>query len=185
MTDEAIIRLFNDRREAALEELQIKYGKLCAMVARRILPDARDAEECVSDALIHIWNAIPPDQPRSLRAYAARIVRNLSLDRVQYNSADKRNSALTDAFEELEYCLPSTENIRSDEERAAFRELLNGFLRAQSKTNRVFFLRRYWYGESIAEIAECFGVTEGKVKSSLFRTRNALREYLAREGVAV
>ena len=185
MTDEGIIKLLQKRQETALEVLQQKYGGLCASVARRILPDARDVEECVNDTWTHIWNAIPPEQPVSLRAYAARIVRNLCLDRMQYNTAEKRNSALTEAFEELEYCIPTTDNHRSQEDRQAFSQMLNDFLRRQSRENRAIFLRRYWYGESIAEIAKAFGATEGKIKSSLFRTRNALRETMEKEGIAV
>lgn len=185
MEDEAIVRLFLARKETAITEAQNKYGGTCLAVARRILPDTRDAEECVSDACLRAWNAIPPDHPRSLSAYLAKITRNLALDRYSYNQAEKRASALTCAFEELEPWLPASDNPEQVLEGAELRRFLNGFLRAESRDARVFFLRRYWYGESIREIAEDCGCSEAKVKSSLFRTRNHLREALDKEGITL
>ena len=106
MNDEQIVGLYFARAEAALTETEAQYGRLCLSVARRILPDERDAEECASDALLRAWNAIPPERPRSLGAYLARLTRNLALDRYAYNQAEKRSTALTGAFEELEPFLP-------------------------------------------------------------------------------
>lgn len=184
MQDEQIVALFLERSEAAVTQAQIKYKNLCTMIAGRILSDNRDAEECVNDAFLRVWNSIPPEKPRSLGAYLGRITRNLALDRYSYNHADKRNSDLLDAFEELEASLPSSS---PDAERTLlqqeFREFINRFLCTQSRTNRIYFIRRYWYGESVKEIATSCHVSEEKVKSSLFRTRNRLRHALEKEGI--
>ncbi|WP_417054232.1 RNA polymerase sigma factor, partial [Dysosmobacter sp.] len=102
MGDQQIIQLFFQRCEEAITQTQKKYGALCRSVAQRLLTDPRDTEECVSDTYLRVWNAIPPERPRSLRAYLARITRNLALDRYNYNTAAQRSTALTDAFEELE-----------------------------------------------------------------------------------
>ena len=186
MEDGEIISLFFRRAETAIAQAQEKYGRLCLSVARHILPDDRDAEECVSDACLRAWNAIPPEHPRSLRSYLVRITRNLALDKYAYNNAEKRGTALTSAFEELEPCLPARlDDAENAVEAHELSRVLNGFLRAQSKEARIFFVRRYWYGESIREIAGACRVSEEKVKTSLFRTRNRLKNALAKEGIAV
>lgn len=184
--DQQIVQLFFQRSESAIACTQQKYGALCRSVAQRLLADPRDTEECVSDAYLRLWNAIPPERPRSLRAYLARVTRNLALDRYNYNTAAQRSTALTDAFEELEPWLPAE---CGDPEGAAdageLRRVLNGFLRRQSPEARTFFLRRYWYGESIREIAGECRVSEAKVKASLFRTRERLRNELEKERIAL
>lgn len=187
MHDTQIIALFNQRAETAITQAQLKYAALCASIARHILPDERDAEECINDAFLRAWNSIPPEQPNSLGAYLARITRNLALDRYSYNHANKRNTSLTDAYEELEPCFSSS--LSTDTEstilQQEFRDALNRFLRSQSLENRTYFVRRYWYGASVHEIAAACHVSEEKVKSSLFRTRNRLRKYLEKEGISL
>lgn len=186
MEDEQIIALFFQRSPDALPETRQKYGALCQSVARKILPDQRDVEECVSDMLMRLWNAIPPERPRSLSAYIARITRNLSLDRYSYNMAEQRSTALTQAFEELEPWLPAgTGDPECAFDEKHFHTVMNDFLRTLPKETRAFFLRRYWYGDSIREIADAFRVSEAKVKTSLFRTRQRLREALDKEGIVI
>ena len=186
MEDEQIIALFFQRSPDALPETRQKYGRLCQSIAGKILPDQRDVEECVSDMLMRLWNAIPPERPRSLPAYIARITRNLSLDRYSYNMAEQRSTALTQAFEELEPWLPTdTGDPEQAFDQNRFYTVMNDFLRRLPKETRVFFLRRYWYGDSIREIADAFHVSEAKVKTSLFRTRQCLREVLDKEGIVV
>jgi RNA polymerase sigma factor (sigma-70 family) len=186
LEDEQIVELSFRRDGTAVKEMQDKYGRLCMEIAGRILPDPRDAEECASDAFLHAWNSIPPEHPRSLKAYLARIARNLALDRYDYNSASRRSTALTDAFEELEGCICGD---KDEPERAAeageFRTFLNDFLRAQPRDARIYFIRRYWYGEGIGEIACSCHAGEEKVKSSLFRTRNRLREAMIKENISI
>lgn len=184
INDEKIIELFFQRAEEAIVCVQEKYGALCRSVIDRILSDQRDVEECVSDVYLRVWNAIPPECPRSLRAYLARIARNLALDRYSYNIAAQRNTALTDAFEELEPWLPAFAGDPALEiDQQYFRQALNDFLRGQSKEARTFFLRRYWYGESNREIAESCHVSEAKVRTSLCRTRERLRDELKKRGL--
>lgn len=181
--DEEIIELFFARAEEAIAHAQEAYGALCQSVVRRILSDQRDVEECVNDMYLRIWNAIPPERPGSLRAYMARIARNLALDRYSYNSAAQRNTALTEAFEELEPWLPAhVGEPDSAAENQYFRQVLDSFLRAQSSEARRFFLRRYWYGENSREIAKSCQVSEAKVRTTLFRMRERLRETLKKEG---
>lgn len=184
MEDTQIISLFFQRSDNAIAEVQSKYDRLAKSVARRILPDERDVEECISDAYMRLWDAIPPNKPQSLSAYLMRIVRNVSLDKYNYNTAEKRSTALTSAFEELEAFLPTPEtSIAEKLKNQEFEEFINRFLRRQSKEARIFFVRRYWYGENIREISESCGVGEAKVKSSLFRTRNKLRLEMEKEGI--
>ena len=185
MDDKQIIGLFFQRSEQAITQLKEKYGALCLSVARHILPDSRDVEECLGDVLLKVWNAIPPERPDSLAAYVSRISRNTALDRYSYNHAGKRSSALTDAFEELEGCLSSSFNVESLAQDKDIQRFINVDIRYVlfKKENRIYFVRRYWYGESIAEIASAFQVSEEKIKSSLFRTRNQLKSALEMEGV--
>jgi len=183
LQDKQIIALFKARSETAVLHAQTKYSALCFAIASRILPDKRDAEECVNDAFLRVWESIPPECPVSLSAYLGRITRNLALDRYSYNHAKKRNSDLLEAFEELEPCLPCCSSDGEDALiREDFRKFINHFLRTLSSENRHYFIRRYWYGESVKEISLFFRVSEEKVKSSLFRSRNKLRHALEKEG---
>lgn len=182
--DSQVIALLFQRAENAVAVLQEKYGKLCRSIAQHILTDTRDVEECVNDTYLRVWNAIPPERPASLSAYLVRITRNIALDRYAYNTADKRSNALTCAFEELEPYLPSNPD-ESDHlaETQAFSEMINRFLRQQPREARIFFVRRYWYGESIHEIAESCHCGEEKIKTSLFRTRNKLHAAMLKEEI--
>lgn len=180
MEDSQIIAFLLERSERALRAMQEKYNGLCKSIISNILPDFRDVEECISDTYLRVWRSIPPQQPDRLDSYIARIARNAALDRHDYNRALLRNSSLTLAYEELEYVLPSQD---MDIDAVAFRIFLNQFLRSQKKEARIMFLRRYWYGDSIQQIAAAFGCGEEKVKSSLFRTRNKLREAMIKEGI--
>jgi RNA polymerase sigma-70 factor (ECF subfamily) len=180
MDDSQIITLFFERSEQAIRALQDKYGGLCRSVVSNILRDDRDVDECISDTYLRVWKSIPPQHPDRLDSYVARIARNAALDRHDYNRAFLRNSSLTLAYEELEFVLSSHDG---GVDAIAFRTFLNQFLRSQKKDARVMFLRRYWYGDSISQIAAAFGCGEEKVKSSLFRTRNKLRDAMIKEGI--
>ena len=183
MDDAQIIESFFRRDPAAIDAVQQRYGKRCLAAACHILPDSRDAEECVSDVWLRLWNAIPPERPRSLAAYIATVTRRVALDKCDSNKAAQRRSDLTVAFEELESRLSSEDSAVRALEQEDFRRVLNGFLRKLTRQSRTYFLRRYWYGESIREIAEACGAGEEKVKSSLFRTRQRLRAVLEKEGM--
>ena len=184
--DREILDLFFRRDRAAVSAVRSRYGALCRNVAGQILNDTRDVEECENDAYLRLWTTIPPEYPESLSAYLCRITRNLALDRYRYNNAAQRSSALTAAFEELEPMLSAAYGqVEAEMDAAELRELLNTFLRSCTAEARAFFLRRYWYGESIREIAEGCNVSQAKVKASLFRTRERLKEELTRKGIDV
>lgn len=185
MNDNAIIQLYFAREQAAIDASEKTYGGLCRSIARRILRDARDVEECISDLWLRVWNAIPPTRPDSLRAYLARVVRNLALDRAGYNGAARRKSALEESFEELAPCLCISDSAQSTLEEEELRAFLRDFLLAQPQKARVLFVRRYWYGESIRELAGAFGSREDTIRSSLFRTRTKLRAAMQKEGICL
>jgi RNA polymerase sigma-70 factor (ECF subfamily) len=180
MEDLQIIALFFERSEQAIRELQDKYGGLCRSVVSNILSDRRDVEECVSDTYLRIWRSIPPQHPDRLDSYVARVARNAALDRYDYNGAALRNSSLSLAYEELEFVIPSRDGAI---DAIVFRTFLSQFLRNQKKKARMMFIRRYWYGDSIQQIAEAFGCGEEKVKSTLFRVRNKLRDAMIKEEI--
>ena len=180
MEDQQIIRLLFARSETAISAMQEKFGGLCRSVISRVLTDSRDVEECASDTYLRIWNSIPPQRPERLDSYLARIARNVALDRYDYNTASMRSTSLTLAYEELALYLPSQDR---ETDAVEFRSFLNGFLRSLPKPARVMFVRRYWYGEGISEIAAALKCSEEKVKSTLFRTRNKLREAMIKEEI--
>ena len=186
MEDEQIIDLFFQRTESAIDALHEKYHRFCYSIIMKILPDKRDIDECMNDFYWRIWNSIPPEEPNSLPAYIAKISRNIALDRYSYNTAKMRNSDLTAAFAELEpyLCIQedSTDTYLDEQQ---FKEFINRFLRKQPREHRIFFVRKYWYGDSIKEIASECRVSEEKVKTSLFRTRNKLKSALLKEGISL
>ena len=180
MEDQQIIGLLFQRSETAILALQQKFGSFCRSIISNTLSDSRDVEECTSDTYLRVWNSIPPQRPARLDSYIARIARNVALDRYDYNNASMRNTRLSIAYEELALYLPAGEQ---DTDAVEFRAFINRFLRNLPRETRVMFIRRYWYGESIAQIAGFFDCSEEKVKSALFRTRNKLREAMIKEGI--
>ena len=184
MEDGQIIDLYWNRDQSAIQETAGKYGGLLERIAWNILRSRDDAEECVNDTYLRAWEAIPPARPSVLRAWLGTITRNLSLDRWQRARADKRGGAEI-LLGELTDCVPGGRGPQQALEDQALAEHLSVFLRGLSRESRVMFLRRYWYGEAVADIAAGLGCGQGKVKSSLFRTRKALRTYLEKEGIAL
>ena len=179
MEDKEIIKLFTERSENAVEATQRKYGAYCNTIAFNILGDAQDAEECVSDSLFKTWNAIPPAKPASLRSFVGRITRNIALDRYESRSAEKRGGGqLALALDELTESIPAPEAQAPGEITA----ILNAFLAGLGRDERIIFVRRYWYGDSLARIAELYSMNEKTVATYLFRTREKLRVYLRKEG---
>ena len=180
MEDHQIIGLLFQRSETAIFMMQQKFGGLCRSIISNILPDSRDVEECTSDTYLRVWNSIPPQHPARLDSYVARIARNVALDRYDYNTASMRHTGLTLVYEELALYLPSH---GEETDSVEFRTFINRFLRSLPKATRMMFIRRYWYGESITQIATARDCSEEKVKSSLFRTRNKLRAAMIKEGI--
>lgn len=182
MEDQQIVELLWQREESALQEAQHKYGSLCGSIAGNILRDPEDVQECLNDAFLALWNRIPPERPRVFAAFLGRITRNLALKRYEYNSAAKRNAELETSWEELEgtLCVPSEAERQYEVKQLA--EAISAFLWTLDEEPRRIFMRRYWYFDSVHTLAQNFGMSESKVKSMLFRTRNKLRDVLQREG---
>ena len=185
MQDDQIVSLFFARSEEAIRQLDVKYGRTCRSLSRNILGSWQDAEECVNDAYLGAWNTIPPQKPSPLLTYICKIVRNLSLRRLRDRSAIKRNAHFDIALQELEGCLPTTGTLEEQVDARELVQIVQQFLDSLSVENRVIFLRRYWFGDSVEEIAGRFAMRPGTVKSSLHRLRQRLRETLEKEGVAV
>ena len=185
MEDSEIIGLYWVRDQRAIDETQSKYGGFLSRIAWNILRRQADAEECVNDTYLSAWNAIPPARPAAFRAWLGRVVRNLALDRWKRDRAEKRGDGTEILLGELESCVPILQGSRQPLEDQEIADLISVFLRQLPKERRAIFLRRYWYGQELSEIAADLGCGLGKVKSSLFRTRNALREYLEKEEVSL
>lgn len=184
MEDSKIIDLYFNRSETAITETSLKYGNYLGCISRNILYNNEDAAECVNDTYLHAWNAIPPSRPSAFRIWLGTITRNLSFDRYKKQRAQKRGRNEAELLlSELSECIPAPANIEKAMEDQEIAQLISGFLQKQSQENRIIFLRRYWYGDSILQISRRFSISESKVKSSLFRTRNLLRRYLEKEGV--
>lgn len=183
MEDQQIIALFWMRSETAVSETQAKYGRYCHYIAYNILRNTEDAEECVNDALMKAWNAIPPGKPGRFAAFLGKITRNLALDRYEKQNAKKRGFGQAPLLlEELEECLSHTNGDSNLTDSIALRDALTTFLWSLPAETRKIFMRRYWYMNTIKEIASDFGIRESKVKMTLFRTRNRLKEFLEKEG---
>ena len=172
------------RDERAVDETKAAYGKRLRGLAFNLLRDERDAEECENDTYMKAWSAIPPARPTLFFAYLARICRNLAFNRLESLKAAKRDAASVELSSELEACIPDPASRRDFEERE-LAEIINGFLGTLSKESRVIFLRRYFSAMQVSEIAKTLGVSQALVKSSLFRTRKKLKEYLEKEGISV
>lgn len=180
MDDAKIIALYWERDERAISETKSKYGAMLHSIAVRLLGCDHAAEECVNDTLLALWNAIPPERPEPLAAFAGKITRNLAMKRLTREKAAKRNG-VTVSFAELDGCIPGAYGV---EEALAEKELtraIDAFLRAQSREDRNLFLRRYWFFDSIGELGHRFGMSQSKVKSRLQRLREKLKVYLEKE----
>ncbi len=185
MDDSKIIELFYERSEQAIVELSKKYGDTCHKIAVNILKNDLDAQECVNDTYLGAWNTIPPQKPNPLLAYICRIVRNISIKRYHQNTAMKRNSYYDVALDELENCLPSKDTVEEEVSADALAKIIDEFLDGLDKTNRVMFVRRYWFSDSVSDIATLFKMNSHTVTVRLSRTREKLRRYLMERGVTI
>ena len=184
MEDGQIIELYWDRDQRAIQETDGKYGRLLHRIAWNLLQSREDSEECVSDTYLRAWEAIPPARPAAFRTWLGHITRNLSLDRWKEGRTRKRGGGGAEILlGELEDCVPAPRGVEQHLEDQEIAALISTFLRRLPAESRGIFLRRYWYGLDLADIAAERGCGVGKVKSSLFRTRKALRAYLEKEGV--
>ncbi len=184
MDDQKIIDLYFDRNEQAITETDVKYGKLCHSIAYNILSNREDSEECVNDTYIGVWNAIPPTRPDNFMAFVCRIARNLSLKRLEFLKREKRSADVILSLDELSAVLPD-ERYAPDVSDEDVGRLISQFLRTQKEDVRNVFIRKYYFFDSVKEIAERYSFTESKVKNMLFYTRNKLKDYLIKEGVEI
>lgn len=179
-TDEEIVERLFRREQGGLEDTSGKYGAYCLSIARRITGSREDAEECVNDTWLRVWNSIPPQRPASLRLYVAAIVRRLALDRWRRHNTQSRRDETVSLCEELEDCVPLPDE-RADELPA----LLDAFLATLESEERTTFLLRYWYAVPTGTLADRYGIGENAMAARLYRTRTKLRAYLESHGYSV
>ena len=183
MDDKGIIQLFFDRNEKAIEEASAKYGSYCRTVAENILSSCEDAEECVNDALLKAWNAIPPAKPAVLRTFLGRIIRNTALDIYKKKNAEKRGSGQFAAvLDELAECVSGGSEPEKEIDKAELTAAINSFLATLPEDKCALFVRRYWFAESVSELAKKSGMSENNVSVSLSRIRGKLHDYLIERG---
>lgn len=184
MEDNEIIELFFSRSEQAIVELSCKYGLLCKKVSFNILKNMQDVEECLNDTYLGVWNAIPPNRPDSLVTYVCKIVRNLSLKRLRYNTAQKRNNYYDLSLSELEECfLIDSSNHQASYDTEQLTMVIEKFLDSLDQKSRVMFIKRYWYLDSISSIAKEFEMKENNVTVKLLRIKNKMKKFLEKEKV--
>lgn len=184
MSDKEILELYLARNEEAVRRTQEQYGAYCHTIAYRILQDEGESAECVNDTWFQAWRTIPPTIPQSLRAYLARITRNLSLNRYRRAHQKKREGdRVSVCIDELSECIASDATPEKSMEQSFLGELISGFLRGLPTEERIMFVRRYFYMDSVAEVAAYFGCSESRVKTTMFRCRKRLQELLIREEV--
>lgn len=186
MEDAAIVSLYWQRDESAIQETKTKYGAYLGKVAWQILANREDCEESVSDTYLRAWESMPPQRPSLLSAYLAKLTRQLSIDLFRRKNRQKRQgSQYALSLSELEDCISGGDTTGQEVELRLLGEAIGRYLRGLSPQARTVFLGRYWFMDPLREIAACHGMSESKVKSLLYRTRQGLRAYLEKEGFSV
>ncbi len=184
MDDEMIVELFFERNEQAITQTDLKYGALCRRIAFNILRIREDADECVNDTYLAAWDRIPPERPRSLRAFLGKMVRNIAISRLRKNTAQKRHGQQAEILlSELDDCVPDTVDVEDVADSAELSLLISRWLDSLSKQDRVLFIRRYWFGDSITRLAFQSGRFPNTVSQRLYQLRQKLKDYLMKEGV--
>ena len=182
--DERILNLFEARNEQALRETTGRYGTLCKSVARNILGTEEDAEECLNDALLGAWNAIPPAHPNNFGAYFLTLVRNFALKRYAAAHAEKRGGGqMTATLSEISEIIASQDNVEHELDRRAMLDAITRFLGTLPEPQRSLFIRRYYHASPVTELAELFDMSENNVKVTLSRIRKRLCNQLRKEGL--
>lgn len=183
MDDAQIVRLYWDRDEQAIPATADKYGNYCAFIAKSILSSKEDAEECVNDTYFQAWNSMPPHRPGILSTFLGKITRNLSLNRYRKNTADKRGGAeIPIVLDEIAELVSDSDSLEEAFDRSELVKAINAFLKRLPAAKRNIFVCRYWYFDSVPEIALRFGMTENHVSVTLHRLRMKLHNYLLERG---
>ncbi len=185
LEDSKIIELFFAREEHAITLLSAKYGMVCSRIARNILKNDRDAEECVNDTYLAAWNTIPPQNPSPLKTYIFRIVRNISIAKYHANTSVKRNSYYDAALEELESCLAVSVSVEQEVAATELSKQIDSFLATLDEESQMLFVRRYWYSDDIADLADRFHTSSNNVSVRLSRIRSKLKKHLQKEGYEI
>lgn len=185
MDDKKIIELYLQRDEKAVEITQAKYGAYCSRIANNILSIPEDAEECVNDTWVSAWNKIPPTIPLSLKAFLGKLVRDISLNRYIHDHAKKRYSGMEVLLDELEECIPSDFDVHQCIAQQELSALLNKWLQALPCDEMALFVQRYFYGDSVKELAKLYGCTENQMAQKMLKLRKHLKAYLRNEGVSL
>lgn len=182
MTDLELITLYQARSETAIEATAKQYGAYCSAIAMNILCSKEDSDECVNDVYLQVWNAIPPARPRVFAAFIGRITRNVAINRYNSKTAAKRGGNTAMLLGELDECIPARENVEKTAEANSLSRALEAYLGTLKEEDSAIFVRRYWHGESVMQIAARYNASVGKVKMNLSRTRKRLKNYLESEG---
>lgn len=183
MEDNKIVQLYMKRDENAIKQTAEKYGSRLRSISYKITGDVGTSEECENDTYLETWKRIPPSEPKDyFYAFLARITRALSIDRCRKYTSLKRNGHILELTDELEMCIPSINHVEDNIEAKMLGEAISRFLYTLSDEKQVIFMRRYFYLDSVSVIAKSRSISESKVKTSLFRIRNNLRNYLIKEG---
>ncbi len=186
MDDAQIIALYWQRNEAAISETKTKYSHYLTKIAYNILENYEDSEESVNDTYLRAWNSMPPHKPGKLAAYLGKITRRLSIDIYRKRSSQKRGgSEYAVSLSELEDCVSCEDTPEQAVETAQMAKAISAYLRTLSEESRNVFVCRYFFCDSIGEIAAGISASESKVKSMLYRIRIGLKEYLEREGYVI
>lgn len=184
MDDHRIVELYWNRDTDAIRESINKYGAYCYTIANNILHDPKDSEECVNDTWLKAWKAIPPHKPEKLQMFLAKITRNLSFDYYNARSAEKRGGGeIILVLDELSECLPSESNVAVEYERKELGQFIRQFVNSLPLRDKNIFLRRYFFTDSVADIAGRYSISENYVMVLLSRTRKKLKKYLKKEGL--
>lgn len=184
MEDFKIVDLYWERSERAISETGAKYGKMLLSISYSLLKSREDAEECLNDTYISAWNQMPSDRPTYLGAYLSKIIRALSIDRFR-SKHSKRRGGFEELCSELDECIPDGVSIEEQFDNDRLSAVINRFLEGLPEEKRVIFVRRYFYSDSVEEIARRMRISPSKVKTSLFRMREELRQILEKEGLLV
>ncbi len=185
MEDNQIVKLYWDRNQLAIEESRKSYDKLLKRISINILASFEDSEECVNDTYLNAWNAIPPQKPNSLAAYLGRITRNLSINRWHEYHAKKRYNGGVVLLSELSDCIPASNSVEDEIETEELTQVINNWLRTLLEEDRILFLRRYWYCESVKVLAKEYSTTPNKLAGRMFRLRIKLKQTLEGEGICL
>ncbi len=183
MDDSEIIQLFNERDEQAISAAHEKYGKYCSAIALNILKNREESEACFNDALMKAWDSIPPEQPRNLAGFLAKITKNICINRYNMERAEKRGGGeIPLIFNELSECIPDGSDVERTFEQKELINAVNAFLNTLTESRRDLFLLRYWYCLSVSEAAARCGISENSAAVTLMRTRKKLLGYLRERG---